>query len=178
MLAFDRFGSGEPLVLLHGTNSSRDVWARLMPLLAAQRDVIAFDLPAHGTSPPTSFTPPHFATELATAFAELGLGAPAVVGHSVGGWVALELARREHAAAVLALAPAGLWRRRSPLLTDLGLRVNWRLGQVLGRAAELPLRSSLGRRVSLSSISARPSAVSYEAAVAAALNATAAPAAR
>lgn len=173
MLAFDRVGSREPLVLLHGTNSSREVWSPLVSRLAAEREVIAFDLPAHGASPPTSFTPPDFATELAAAFDELGLSAPAVVGHSVGGWTALELTRRGRAGAVLALAPAGLWRRRSPFLTDLGLRVNWRLGQMLGGAAELPLRSSLGRRLGLSSISARPEAVSYDVAVAAARGATA-----
>lgn len=160
-------------MLLHGTNSSRAVWAPLVPRLAAKREVIAFDLPAHGASPPTSFTPPDFADEIATTFDELGLAAPPVVGHSVGGWTALELARGERAGAVLALAPAGLWRRRSPFLTDLGLRVNWRIGQLLGGAAELPLRSSLGRRIGLSSISARPGEVPYDVAVASARSAAA-----
>ena len=49
------------------------------------------------------------------------------MGHSSGGWTALELAKLGCASAVLALAPAGLWRRHSPLPTDAILILNWRL---------------------------------------------------
>ena len=44
---------------------------------------------------------------------------------------------------VLALAPAGLWRRHSPLLTDINLNVNWRLGRLAG---PLALRALARRR--------------------------------
>ena len=50
-LAFDRTGEGQPLLLLHGTGSSRGVWKPVIPLLAGEREVIALDLPGHGASP-------------------------------------------------------------------------------------------------------------------------------
>ena len=83
----------------------------------------------------------------------------AVVGHSSGGWTALELARLGRASAALALTPAGLWRRHSPPITDAILAVNWRLGQLLGTGALMALRTKAGRRLSLRQISARPADV-------------------
>lgn len=168
MLAFERTGAGEPLVLLHGTNSSRAVWDLLLPELAAQRDVIAVDLPGHGDSPPTSLTPPGFARDLAGLFDTLGVDAPAVVGHSVGGWTALELAREGRAGAVLALMPAGLWRRHSPRLTDLNLQLSWRLGRAFAPVAGRALRRRPVRVAGLRSVSARPGAVPHAVAVSAA----------
>src|SRR5688500_11457296 len=50
-LAFDRVGQGEPLVLLHGQGFSRRCWDPVVDALAADRDVIAVDLPGHGESP-------------------------------------------------------------------------------------------------------------------------------
>src|ERR1700722_1897167 len=73
MLAFDRTGSGPPLLLLHGTNSSRSIWAGLLPRLARERTVLRVDLPAHGESPPTSFTPPEWAAEVAALLDALEL---------------------------------------------------------------------------------------------------------
>ncbi len=166
MQAFEREGAGSPLVLLHGTNSSRGIWVPILPQLTVHRDVIVIDLPGHGESAPTSLTPAGFAQDLSETFDALGLKAPAVVGHSVGGWVALELAKLGRAGAVLALAPAGLWRKHSPWLTDLGLQANWHLGRLLPGAAERSLRSRGGRRVALGSISARPGDVPYDVAVA------------
>jgi pimeloyl-ACP methyl ester carboxylesterase len=65
-----------------------------------------------------------------------------------------------HTHGVLALAPAGLWRKHSPPITDAILAVNWRLGQILGeRVATRPLRTSVGRRMSLRQISANPADV-------------------
>jgi pimeloyl-ACP methyl ester carboxylesterase len=160
MLAFDRQGEGAPLLLLHGTNSSRKVWEPIIPQLSTHREVISVDLPAHGDSPPCSYNPPAFARDIAVLLEQLELGAPAIVGHSVGGWTALELAKLGHASAVLALAPAGLWRRRSPLLTDLGLSVNWRLGRLLGTGTVgRTLSSGPGRRLGLWWITARPADV-------------------
>lgn len=112
MLVFDRQGSGPPLMLLHGTNSSRGIWNRLVPELSREREVFNVDLPAHGQSPPSSFTPPSWAQEVAALLDELGISKVAVVGHSSGGWTALELAKLGRASAVLALTPAGLWRRQ------------------------------------------------------------------
>ncbi|MHB8241648.1 MAG: alpha/beta fold hydrolase [Solirubrobacteraceae bacterium] len=166
MLAFDREGSGAPLLLLHGTNSSRSIWKPLLAQLANERDVIAVDLPAHGDSPPSSFTPPEWAKELVALLDDLALGSVAVVGHSSGGWTALELAKLGRATGVLALTPAGLWRRRSPPITDAILAVNWRLGQILGTSVTTPLRTTAGRRMSLRQISARPADVPADQAVA------------
>jgi pimeloyl-ACP methyl ester carboxylesterase len=161
MLAFERAGSGEPVVLLHGTNADRRVWDPLLPRLTPHRSVVAVDLPAHGASPATSFTPPAFARDLAALLDDLGLDRPAVVGHSVGGWTALELAKLGRAGAVLALVPAGLWRRHSPRRTDAWLRINWRIGQLAGRTIETTLRSRVLRAAGLRNISARPGRVPY-----------------
>jgi pimeloyl-ACP methyl ester carboxylesterase len=168
MLAFDRLGDGPPLVLLHGTNSSRAVWAPLAGPLAAARTVLVPDLPGHGESPPTSSTPAAWAHEVVALLDALGFRDAVFAGHSSGGWTALEVAKLGRATGVLALAPAGLWRSRSPWLTDLGQVINWRLGQGLGAAVERPLRRRGGRRLALRQISARPADVPAECAVAAA----------
>jgi pimeloyl-ACP methyl ester carboxylesterase len=166
MLAFDRQGTGPPLMLLHGTNSSRSIWKPLLPQLTAVREVISVDLPAHGESPPTSLTPAEWAREVATLLGELKLDRIAVLGHSSGGWTALELAKLGRASGVVALAPAGLWRKHSPAVTDAILVLNWRIGQIIGEAATKPLHTRVGRRLSLRQIAADPANVSPEDAIA------------
>jgi len=167
MLGFDRQGHGPPLMLLHGTNSSRSIWKPLLPQLCSEREVFSVDLPAHGQSPPSSFTPPEWAQEVAALLDDLGLERVAVVGHSSGGWTALELAKLGRASGVLALAPAGLWRRHSPPITDAILFVNWHLGQILGKKVTTkPLHTRIGRRVVLRQISARPADIPAEDALA------------
>jgi pimeloyl-ACP methyl ester carboxylesterase len=166
MLAFDHTGSGPPLMLLHGTNSSRSIWKPLLAQLSAEREVFSVDLPAHGESQPSSFAPPDWAEEVASLLDDLGLEKVAVVGHSSGGWTALELAKLGRASGALALTPAGLWRKHSPPITDAILAVNWHLGRILGEGAIRPLRTKPGRRLALRQISARPAEVPAEDAVA------------
>jgi pimeloyl-ACP methyl ester carboxylesterase len=168
MLAFDRLGEGPPLLLLHGTTSSRQVWAPLIGDLAQQAEVLTVDLPGHGDSPLTSPTPPEWARDVASLLDSLGFDRVAVAGHSAGGWTALELAKLGRAEAVLALTPAGLWRKRSPLLTDMRLKANWRLGRLLGPRALGILRFPLVRSIGLRTASARPRQVPAEIAIAAA----------
>jgi pimeloyl-ACP methyl ester carboxylesterase len=165
MLAFDRRGEGAPLLLLHGTASSREVWRPLLDRLAAGNDVIAVDLPGHGRSPATSLTPPEWAGEVTELLDHQDLERVAVVGHSSGGWTALELAKLGRTKDVLALAPAGLWRRHSPLLTDANLNLNWRLGRLFGSLGLRALRSRRIRSALLRGITARPGAVPAEVAI-------------
>lgn len=165
MLAVDQAGDGPPLLLLHGTTSSRRIWRPLLPELADRATVLALDLPGHGDSPATSFTPPQWASEVADLLDQQGIERTAVVGHSAGGWTALELAKLGRAADVLALAPAGLWRKRSPLMTDLALNANWRFGRLLGPGAAAALRSPIVRSLSLRAISARPRQIPPDVAV-------------
>jgi pimeloyl-ACP methyl ester carboxylesterase len=165
MLTVDRTGDGPPLLLLHGTTSSRRIWDPLVPLLAERATVFALDLPGHGESPPRSFTPPAWASEVADFLDQQGIERTAVVGHSAGGWTALELAKLGRSAGVLALAPAGLWRKHSPVKTDLALNANWRLGRLFGPGAATALRSPLVRSVSLRTISARPRQIPADVAI-------------
>jgi pimeloyl-ACP methyl ester carboxylesterase len=142
------------------------VWGPLIDTLAAANDVLAVDLPGHGDSPSTSYTPPEWAEEVAAFLDGQGLERVAILGHSSGGWTGLELAKLGRAESVLALAPAGLWRKHSPLLTDITLNVNWRLGRLLGPLALRTLRSPLLRSISLRSISAKPRDVPADVAIA------------
>src|SRR5579875_2965372 len=116
-LAFDRTGSGPALLLLHPLGADRHVWEPVVGRLAAERTVLAVDLPGFGQSPPLAVpspTPAALAEAVADWLARLqvprdGEGRVHVAGNSLGGWIALELAQRGAAASVTAIAPAGLW---------------------------------------------------------------------
>ena len=111
-LALERGGNGPPLVLVHGLGLSRRSWEPVREILEQRHDVVAVDLPGFGESPPVADGDPPTPTRLADVLEHnidrLGLPAPAVVGNSLGGWVALELARRGWASRAVAIAPSGL----------------------------------------------------------------------
>jgi len=110
LLASDRAGHGEPLLLLHGIGSTRDDFAALLPRLAEDFDVLSVDLPGHGQSPVGAW-PPTVATLTDAVEADLdarGLQRVHVLGNSLGGRIAIELAARRRTRSVVALSPSGL----------------------------------------------------------------------
>lgn len=111
----ERHGSGPPLVLIHGLGGTSSIWSPVLERLGAERELIALDMPGFGRSDPLPGGMRPSAANLAAAIADLlaGLGVerPHVAGNSLGGWVALELAKRDAAGSVCAISPAGLWRR-------------------------------------------------------------------
>ncbi|WP_063842836.1 alpha/beta fold hydrolase [Sphaerimonospora mesophila] len=114
-VAYERSGTGEPVVLLHGIGSHRQVWDPVTRLLVTDREVIA-DLPGFGQSPDLRTTWPRdlhtVVAGFGAVFTELGLERPHVVGHSLGGLIALRLAQTGLVRSVTALAPAGFWDER------------------------------------------------------------------
>jgi pimeloyl-ACP methyl ester carboxylesterase len=159
-LNFERRGGGEPLLLVHGLGGELGVWAPVLDRLAEHRDVIAVDLPGFGATPPLPAgeepTPAALAASVARLLDELGIDRAHVAGNSLGGWVALELARQGRARSVTALSAAGLWRR--PLGPRPGFEVR-RLGSALGPLVPLLLRVPALRRLALASTVAHPERV-------------------
>jgi pimeloyl-ACP methyl ester carboxylesterase len=98
-IAYERAGSGPPLVLLHGAVSDHREWARQIDALSAEHTVVAWDAPGSGRSddPPDSFRMHDYADVVAGLVDELGLARPHVLGLSWGSSVALELYRRHPA---------------------------------------------------------------------------------
>jgi pimeloyl-ACP methyl ester carboxylesterase len=158
-LAYDRRGSGEALVLLHSLGADRHVWSPVFDLLAAERDVIAVDLPGFGDSPAVTNGDAPSAEVMAAGVAsfldEIGVDRPHVAGNSLGGWVALQLALENRVRSVTAIAPAGLWSH------PLGPKPA--VGRAAARAAA-PLLAPLlatekGRRLALAGTMAHPERV-------------------
>ena len=112
-IAYERAGSGPPLVLLHGfVGDGRSTWSAQLENLSDEFTVVAWDAPGAGRSaaPPDSFRIADYAGCLAGFIGSLRLGRPHLVGLSFGGIVALELFRRRSAlphTLVLAGAYAG-----------------------------------------------------------------------
>ncbi|HXJ49189.1 MAG TPA: alpha/beta hydrolase [Candidatus Acidoferrum sp.] len=93
-LAHQVFGTGKPLVLLHGGFGSVEMFGPNVELLAAGRRVIGVDLQSHGRSPAAD-RPMRFETmadDIAALIAQLNLQRAAVMGFSLGGAVALRTA--------------------------------------------------------------------------------------
>jgi len=111
--ALYRAGSGEPLLLLHGFTGAWHHWRPLLGELVARYEVVAPTLAGHdGGKPLPAGTELNFAGStdlLEEHLDELGLDTVHVVGNSMGGALALELAKRGRARSVVALAPAGGW---------------------------------------------------------------------
>jgi len=87
-------GSGKPLVFVHGLAGSWPNWLEQLPVFAAEHRVIAFDLPGFGHSPMPSepISIAGYARLTDRLLDELAVDAAAVVGNSMGGFVAAELA--------------------------------------------------------------------------------------
>jgi pimeloyl-ACP methyl ester carboxylesterase len=120
-LGRDERGEGEPLVLLHGVATSRLVWARVIDRLARERRVIAVDVPGFGESDPAG--PGFDLDEVADRLVGgLGLARFDLVGHSLGGAVAVATAARhtESVRRLVLVAPAGLAPRATRVAAALG----------------------------------------------------------
>jgi pimeloyl-ACP methyl ester carboxylesterase len=92
---YEVHGEGDPLVLLHGAMGTiESCFAALLPILAASRTVVAVELQGHGHTPdidrPLSYA--QLADDVAGLMRSLGVAPADVVGYSLGGGVALELA--------------------------------------------------------------------------------------
>jgi pimeloyl-ACP methyl ester carboxylesterase len=111
--ALYRAGAGEPLLLLHGFTVSWPNWRPVLGELAARYEVIAPTLAGHDGGPPYPISAPLTLAAATDDFEgrldELGVDTAHIVGNSMGGALALELAKRGRARSVVALAPAGGW---------------------------------------------------------------------
>ena len=92
---YETYGTGAPLVLLHGGMLSIDLdFGALLPGLAETRTVVGIELQGHGRTPDTErdITFAHHASDVVALLDHLGHERATVLGHSMGGGVALELA--------------------------------------------------------------------------------------
>jgi pimeloyl-ACP methyl ester carboxylesterase len=95
MMTFLECGSGRPVVFLHGLQGGAQSWVPQLTLLSDRFHIIAWDAPGYGESDPVSGSIDDFATA-ALEFITTHLSEPAaVVGHSLGGVIALRMASLE-----------------------------------------------------------------------------------
>lgn len=101
-----------PLVFIHGLSSYMGFWEYQIPEFAKDRRVLALDLPGYGASgrPDAPYTPPWYADLVAAWLSDLSIDKADVVGHSMGGQIAMTLAlNHPHRVDRLVLsAPAGI----------------------------------------------------------------------
>lgn len=108
-----RQGSGEPILLLHGIWESWHSFSPVLPALTAEHEVLAPTLADHPGGPPlpagTELSIESLVEVICGQLDEAGFERPHVVGNSLGGWLAFELAKRGRARSVVAISPAGRW---------------------------------------------------------------------
>lgn len=108
-----REGSGEPMLLLHGIWESWHSFSPVLAALSAEHDVLAPTLADHPGGPPlpagTELTIESALDVICGQLDDAGFERPHVVGNSMGGWLAFELAKRGRARSVVAISPAGRW---------------------------------------------------------------------
>jgi pimeloyl-ACP methyl ester carboxylesterase len=157
-IAFDSTGAGPPLVLLHGTGSRRGVWDPVTAAVSRERRTLALDLPGFGASPPEGFEPSieGYVARLGTWFAEQGLDRPHVAGNSMGGGIALELARARLVASATAISPVGFGTPREVRYAQWSIRASHAIGRLVRPGARAITRSAVGRTILLGQMRARP----------------------
>jgi pimeloyl-ACP methyl ester carboxylesterase len=157
-------GRGPDLILLHTLRTQLDMFQRVIPLLTPHFRVYALDLPGHGHSdiPTVDYTADFFVETVAAALDRLGVRDAVLVGESIGGSIALQLAARHHprVARVVAVNPydydGGRGIRRSSVPANLlfGVSDIPLVGDTVARLRSLPivrrvLQGGVRRRASL-----------------------------
>jgi pimeloyl-ACP methyl ester carboxylesterase len=175
-----REGSGPPLVLLHGIGLRWQINRPVIGRLASDHDVIACDSPGFGGSPPLPAgvvpTIHAYTDAFERFFADLGLDRPHVAGNSMGGAIALELARRGAVRSATALSPAGFWTPGERRFCQLSLAPLTHTPRAARPLLEGLARRRAGRRALLWQTFGSPQRLPAEEAVATMRDAWAAPA--
>jgi pimeloyl-ACP methyl ester carboxylesterase len=124
-VAYREAGEGPPLLLVHGIAGDSRTWREAMRYLARSHRVIAPDLPGHGDSAAGSvdYSLGAHACFLRDLLAALGVSRTTVIGHSLGGGIALQLTYQypDLCERLVLVASGGLGREVSPLLRALSL---------------------------------------------------------
>jgi pimeloyl-ACP methyl ester carboxylesterase len=177
---YHRQGEGPPLVLLHGIGHHWQAWEPVIERLAKEFDVIACDSPGFGHSAPLAPgiepTIPAYADAFEWFFAELGLERPHVAGNSMGGAIALELARGRAVRSVTAFSPAGFWTAPELRFCQLSLDALARTPRPARPALEALTRTRTGRVALFSQTFGYPTRLPAEEAIATLRDAWASPA--
>lgn len=129
--------NGSPIVLIHCFSCAINWWDRMLPMLERKHRVIAVDLLGHGGSekPGSGYTIPHQADTVAEAMEHLGVRGAEIVGHSLGGSVAVGVAERH----------PGLARRVVIIDTASGEHDRGSLGLLAGLAFQPLIGEALWR---------------------------------
>lgn len=151
-------GSGKPLLLIHGLGGSTRSWDTIVDTLAAEREVIAVDLPGFGETPPLDGAPT--IARLADALGDFldghDLKGVDVVGSSMGARLVLELARRGRVGATVALDPGGFWTPKEVRIFGASVALSVQLVRAIQKLLPALTSSAAGRTLLLGQFSARP----------------------
>ena len=124
-VGYQAAGDGPLLILLHGITSTSDAWRDVMPRLAEHYTVIAPDLLGHGRSakPKGDYSLGAYAAGVRDLLAVLGFERGTVVGHSLGGGIAMQFAYLfpEHVERMVLISSGGLGQEVHPLLRAAAL---------------------------------------------------------
>lgn len=142
-----RRGANKPLLLIHGLGGSWRSWTPILSGLAAEREVIAVDLPGFGETPKLpGATSIGTLADAVTEFIDIhGLRGVDAVGSSMGARLVLELARRGVLGAVVSLDPGGFWQGWERHAFYASIYASIRLVRVLQPVMPLITGHSLGR---------------------------------
>jgi pimeloyl-ACP methyl ester carboxylesterase len=118
-------GEGPPLLLIHGIGDSSSTWLSVMPALARSHLVIAPDLLGHGESdkPRADYSVAAYANGMRDLLGVLGVDRVSLVGHSLGGGVAMQFAYQfpEHTERLVLVGSGGVGRQVTPVLRAVSL---------------------------------------------------------
>lgn len=173
-----RAGQGEPVVLLHGFTATWRCWLPVLPELVARFDVLAPTLMGHDGGPPLEPGQQHTLAEAAGHVeAELdaqGIDTAHIVGNSMGGALALELAKRGRARSVVGLSPGGGWHLGDPEgeRIEKFFRRQLKITKATDGRLEKVMKSPVGRRLAMRDIMRRGEQLAPDEAVAMARSST------
>ena len=145
-------------MLAHGIGDRLETWGPVVDRLAAERDVIALDLPGFGRSAPLEGRPTVEAQAdwLAGWVRSLGIERWHVAGNSMGGGIALELARRGTVASATALSPIGFWTPREAAYAHASLRMTITLTRRFAPQMAVVTRNPVARTLLLGQLYGKP----------------------
>ena len=157
-------GNGKALLLIHGLGSSWRAWRPILGDLAAERSVIAVDLPGHGATPAEqdSDTFEGLVDSVERYLVANDLIGIDVVGSSMGARIVLELARRGKVGNVVALDPGGFWRGWERPYFRITIGLSAQLLRILRSHLPAISRSAAARAALLAQLSAKPAALAPE----------------